>query len=61
MKKYHITTMIVVFLYFCTNGMLAQSPQKNLDQVELMKQWIGRWNCGKEIIVLPDQFAIKGH
>jgi len=35
--------MITVFLLFSTNGMQAQTTQTKLDQVELMKQFLGTW------------------
>jgi len=37
--------MIVLFLIFCTSIFQAQIPQNNLNQVELMKQFIGNWRC----------------
>jgi hypothetical protein len=35
--------MIAVFLFFCINGIQAQTTQTKLNQVELMKQFIGNW------------------
>ena len=32
-----------MFLFIYSNGILAQATQTNLNQVELMKQWIGSW------------------
>jgi hypothetical protein len=43
MKKNCLITMIVVFLLICTNGIQAQTPQTKLNQVELNKQFIGKW------------------
>ena len=40
MKKISFTTMAVVFLLLCTNGIQAQTK---LNQVELMKQFTGTW------------------
>jgi hypothetical protein len=45
MKKICLTTMIDVFLLFCTYGIQAQTSQTKLNQVELMKQFIGNWKC----------------
>jgi len=38
-----LTTMIAVFLLYSTNGIQAQTTQTELDQVELMKQFLGTW------------------
>jgi hypothetical protein len=35
----------VVFLLLCTNAALAQTTQTKLDQVKLMKQFLGTWKC----------------
>jgi hypothetical protein len=43
MKKFHLTTVIAVFLLYCVNGVQAQTTQTELNQVELMKQFIGIW------------------
>jgi hypothetical protein len=45
MKKLISITMFVTFLLFCTIGIQAQTPQPQLNQAELMKQWIGSWKC----------------
>jgi len=45
MKKIYLTTMVGVFLLFCANILQAQTTQTQLNQVELMKQWIGSWKC----------------
>lgn len=37
--------VITVFLLLSLNGIHAQTEQTNLDQVELMKQFIGTWTC----------------
>ena len=75
MKTFGVTTMIGVFLLFCTIGIQAQTTQTKLDQVELMKQIIGKWQAdvgkdtievwecqqyGKAIIVNVYQ-VVKGH
>ena len=43
MEKFCLTSIIVVFLFFCSNGIKAQTTQTKLDQVELMKQFVGTW------------------
>ncbi len=45
MRTFCLTSVIVVFLLSCTNGIQAQPAQTKLDQVELMKQFIGYWKC----------------
>ena len=43
MKKVCLTAVICLFLLFISNGILAQSTQTKLNQVELVKQWLGTW------------------
>lgn len=43
MKKLCSITMIAVFLLLYTNAIQAQTTQTKLNQVELMKQFIGSW------------------
>jgi len=45
MKTFYLTIMIVVFLLLCTTGTEAQTTQTQLNQVELMKQFLGTWKC----------------
>jgi hypothetical protein len=45
MKKHYLTPIIVIFLFFCNNGIHAQATQTKLNQVELMKQQLGFWKC----------------
>ena len=45
MKAFCLTTIIAVFLFFCTKGIQAQIAQIKLNQVELFKQWLGTWKC----------------
>ncbi len=37
--------MILVFLFVVVNGVQAQTPQTTLNQNELIKQFLGTWNC----------------
>jgi hypothetical protein len=43
MKTFRLTTMIFVFLLFCSSGIQAQTKQAKLNQIELVKQWVGSW------------------
>jgi hypothetical protein len=43
MKALCLNTMVVVFLSLCTNVIQAQTTQTKLNQVELMKQFLGTW------------------
>ena len=47
MKKIYyiltLTTLVCVFLLFNPNGIQAQTTETKLNQVELMKQFIGSW------------------
>jgi hypothetical protein len=43
MKTVTSSTIIAVLLFLCTNGVQAQTTDTNLNQVELMKQFIGSW------------------
>ena len=56
MKTFCLTTMIVVSLLLCSNGIQAQTTQSQLNQVELMKQFIGIWKAqmGKDTIFIME-------
>jgi hypothetical protein len=45
MKTFCLTAMVVACLLIYTNGIQAQSTQTKLNQVELMKQFVGYWKC----------------
>ncbi len=45
MKKTFLIIAITVFLLICINGIHAQTTQTKLNQVELMKQFVGSWKC----------------
>ncbi|MBN1789387.1 MAG: hypothetical protein JW830_02745 [Bacteroidales bacterium] len=45
MKKIGLTMTIAVLLLICANGILAQTAQTQLNQVELIQQFLGTWNC----------------
>ena len=52
MKKLCLTIRIAVFILICSTGMQAQTTRTKLNQVELMKQFIGTWqsNVGKDSV-----------
>lgn len=54
MKKLGFTTMLFVFFMFLFSGILGQTTQAKLNQMELMKQWIGTWkgNIGNDTIFI---------
>jgi hypothetical protein len=43
MKALCLTTKVVAFLLLCTNGIQAQTVDTKLNQMELMKQYLGIW------------------
>lgn len=45
MKTFSLTLMVALLLLLCKTGIQAQSSQTKLDQVELMKQFLGNWQC----------------
>lgn len=45
MKKLSLTTAIFVFLLCLSDGIQAQATQKKLNQLEMMKQFIGNWKA----------------
>ena len=56
MKTLCLTTMIIVFLLFSLNVLKAQTTQTTLNQVELMKQFVGTWKAemGKDTIFIME-------
>jgi len=56
MKKLCLTTAIAVLLLICSNGVQAQSTQTQLNQLELIKQFIGNWKCelGKDTTLIVE-------
>jgi hypothetical protein len=43
MKPILSVTLLIVYLLLCTNGIQAQTTDSKLDQIELMKKFIGSW------------------
>ena len=56
MKLFCITILIAMFFLISIKEMRAQTTQTPLNQVELMKQFIGTWKCelGKNTIYLNE-------
>jgi hypothetical protein len=50
MKKSLAALTINLFLFICSPKILAQTTQTTLNQVELMKQFVGTWqrDIGKD-------------
>ena len=61
MRAILLSTMVVIFLLFCTNRIQAQTTQTKLNQVELMKQYIGTWkkDIGKDTTVIFEVKSFK--
>lgn len=53
MKTLRFATMIAVLFLLCTNGIQAQSTQTQLNQLDLIKQFLGSWTAemGKDTTV----------
>jgi len=49
MKTFCLTAITVVILLLFTNGLQAQNAQTKLNQVELMKQFLGTWQANAGI------------
>ena len=56
MKKYCLTVGIGLFLLFSMNELRSQTPQVNLNQTELIKQFTGTWKAemGKDTIFIME-------
>lgn len=52
MKKLCLTTVVFVFLLFISNVIQAQNTQTKLNQIDLVKQFIGTWQAttGKDTV-----------
>jgi hypothetical protein len=52
MKTLFLTTMMVVFLLICSNGIHAQTVTPNLDQLKLGQGFLGTWQqtVGKDSV-----------
>ena len=56
MKKKTLTFAVAVFLLIFSNGIMAQTNPSGLNQVELIKQFLGTWKVelGKDTIQLTE-------
>jgi hypothetical protein len=63
MKRFCLTTLIVVFLLLCINGLQAQTQQAKFNHVELMKQFTGTWKCESKdtTFIIEDKYYGGGH
>ena len=54
MKKYYLTTTIVLSLLILSNGIHGQTTQTQLDEIKLTQRFIGSWqqDVGKDSIIL---------
>jgi hypothetical protein len=52
MKKLWSPFAITIFLIVFTNGILAQTTQTKLNQVELMKQFVGTWQMSDSTVTV---------
>jgi hypothetical protein len=52
-------TILVGFVLISTIGLQAQTTYNKIDQVDLMKKFIGRWQCelGKDTIMISDNIG----
>jgi hypothetical protein len=52
MKKFYLTTVIAVFLLIFSNEIQAQTTPNQLNQTELIKQFLGSWQTsfGKDTV-----------
>ena len=59
MKKFCKTILIVGFVIIGTFGLHAQSTDNKLNQVDLMKKFVGRWKCelGKDTVLISDNIS----
>jgi hypothetical protein len=62
-KTYSLILIIAVSLFFYTNGIQAQTTQTKLNQVELMKQFVGTWKSEKHdtAYIIDDKLYGDGH
>lgn len=52
-------TILIGFALISTFGLQAQTTDNKLNQVDLMKKFVGRWQCelGKDTIMISDNIA----
>ena len=56
MKKFCSATVIAIFFLVCSTGIHAQTAKTQINQLELMKRFIGTWqiNVGKDTVEVWD-------
>ena len=59
MKTFCKTILIAGFILIGTIELLAQTTDNKINQVELMKKFVGRWKCelGKDTVIIGDNIA----
>jgi hypothetical protein len=59
MKAFCKIILVTGFILISIPGILAQQTENKLNQVELMKQFIGSWKCelGKDTLIIGDNIA----
>jgi len=59
MKTFCKTILIVGFFLISTFGLQAQTTDNKLNQIDLMKKFVGRWKCelGKDTVLISDNIA----
>jgi hypothetical protein len=59
MKTFCKTILIVGFVLIGTYELQAQTTDNKLNQVDLMKKFIGRWKCelGKDTVIIGENIA----
>jgi hypothetical protein len=62
MKKNYLITMVFLFMLIYYYGILAQTEQTKLNQVEFMKQFIGKWKSeiGKDTTLVCEFKSFGG-
>jgi hypothetical protein len=63
MEKLCLTSAFAVFLLFCVNDVQSQTTETKLNQVELMKQFVGTWKSEKHdtAYIIDDKLYGDGH
>jgi hypothetical protein len=59
MKTFYKSMLILIFFLISIDRTQAQTIETKLDQIELMKQFVGRWKCelGKDTVVIGENIA----
>jgi len=59
MKTFCKTILVLGFVFIGTFELQAQTTDNKLNQVDLMKKFVGRWKCelGKDTVLIGDNIA----